>query len=409
MLTATKDLMLAATVTGSWPRPRWFTTGMNGRPLDKAMLDVGYREQFPDALSAVLDDQERGGLDILTNGDYFHDEDFAGHSWMHYPVERWKGFAHDELQTDETRWQMFELPPGTLMNEIMTGWRWPWAVDRVEHNPHAPLEYAKIHRIAQQRTRKPVKFGTVAPQCISTYLDVHTDVYDDDKRQLVWDMTMAMNRELRELAANGCKVIQLEEPLVHYVAHHNPQQTDYIDFLVDVWNAGVEGLDEVEIWMHTCWGNPNMQRVVDVSSYANSIEIYLDRMKADVWTIETKDNGFMDLHLFEPWKGRLPKKIAIGVVSHRQLQVESAGEVAADVRRALEFIDADKLLLTSDCGFGRQGCNRAIAHYKAAAIARGRNIVLRELGVEERYIPAADPGLQYDIIDKDLAAAGFTP
>ena len=407
MLTATKDLMLAATVTGSWPRPRWFTTGMRGRPLDKAMLDNTYREQFTDALSAVIHDQERAGLDLLTNGDYFHDDDFAGHSWMHYPVERWKGFAHDELQTEETRWQMFDLPPGTLLNEIMGGWRWPWVVGKVEHNPHAPLEYAKIHRIAQQRTRKPIKFGTVAPQCIHTYLDVHADVYDDDKRQMIWDMTMAMNRELRDLQAAGCRVLQIEEPLVHYYAKDNPDD-EMIDFLIDVWNAGLEGLDNVEIWIHTCWGNPNMQRVVDVSSYANSVEIYLERMRGDVWTIETKDNGFMDLHLFASWKGRLPKKVAIGVVSHRTLQVESPQEVAADIRHALEFIDADKLCLSSDCGFGRQGCNRLIAHYKAAAIALGRNIVLGELGLEERYVPAADPGLQYDVVEKSLAAAGFT-
>lgn len=407
MPTATEGLMLPATVTGSWPRPRWFTTGMWGRPLDKAMLDVTYREQLQDALSAVLDDQERAGLDVLTNGDYFHDEDFAGHSWMHYPLERWQGFAHDELQTEETRWQMFELPSGTLLNEIMTGWRWPWVVGKVEPNPFAPLEYAKLHRIAQQRTRKPVKFGTVTPQCIATYLDLHTDVYDDDKKQLVWDMTMAMNRELRELASAGCKIIQLEEPLVHYFAKDNPDDRETLDFLVDVWNAGLEGLDDVEIWMHTCWGNPNMQRVVDVSSYANSIEIYLERMRADVWTIETKDNGFVDLGLFKPWKGRFPKRIAIGVVSHRSLQVESAEEIADDIRRASEFIDVEKLCLSTDCGFGRQGCNRVIAQYKATAIARGRNIVLRELGLEERFIPAADPSLQIDTIPRSLAEAGY--
>ena len=40
MLTATKDLMLPATVTGSWPRPRWYDGGLWGRPLDTALLDV---------------------------------------------------------------------------------------------------------------------------------------------------------------------------------------------------------------------------------------------------------------------------------------------------------------------------------------------------------------------------------
>ena len=54
MLTATKDLMLPATVTGSWPRPRWYDQGLWGRPLDTAMLDGLHRAaerkgfEFPD-------------------------------------------------------------------------------------------------------------------------------------------------------------------------------------------------------------------------------------------------------------------------------------------------------------------------------------------------------------------------
>ena len=61
MLTATKDLMLPATVTGSWPRPRWYDGGLWGRPLDTALLDVKFREQFLDAHSTVIADQERAG------------------------------------------------------------------------------------------------------------------------------------------------------------------------------------------------------------------------------------------------------------------------------------------------------------------------------------------------------------
>jgi 5-methyltetrahydropteroyltriglutamate--homocysteine methyltransferase len=392
VLTATKDLLLPATVTGSWPRPRWFTTGMWGRPLDRALLDVAYREQLGDALSAVIDDQERAGLDLLTNGDYFHDEDLAGHAWMHYPVERWSGFSRE----GEAHAPRSPHPPGSILNEVVGGWRWPWVVGKVEPSPEAPLGYAKIHRLAQQRTRKPVKFGTVAPQCIHKYLELRTDEYDDDHRQLIWDLTLAMNQELLELQAAGCQVIQLEEPIVHHLYARGEADPDFVDFLVDAWNAGLEGLDDVEIWIHTCWGNPNMQRVVQAPSYAEAAEVYLDRMRGDVWAIETKDTGFRDLEALAPWKGRLPKKVAVGVVSHRTLQVESAEEVATDIRRALEVVGPDQLVLSSDCGFGRQGCNRLIALYKAAAIARGRNIVLEELGVEPRYVPAADPALQLD-------------
>ena len=173
------------------------------------------------------------------------------------------------------------------MNEIETTWRWPRVVGKVEHDPRNPLEYAKLWRIAQARAAsgKPVKFGTCSSQVLSIFLDSHTAEYDlEDKKQLIWDMATAMNTELRQLAAAGAKVIQIEEPTIHFVAAFYPEQTELLDFLVDAFNHEVDGLDDVELWIHTCWGNPNMQKVYTGESYANSIEIYLDRLKGDVWT-----------------------------------------------------------------------------------------------------------------------------
>ena len=138
MLTATKDLMLPATVTGSWPRPRWYDGGLWGRSLDTALLDVKFREQFLDAHSTVIADQERAGLDIVTNGDYHLDEDFAGRSWHHYPLQRWTGLEHEELQYERSRYRLLEFPPGTLMNEIESTWRWPRVVGKVEHDRRNP-------------------------------------------------------------------------------------------------------------------------------------------------------------------------------------------------------------------------------------------------------------------------------
>ena len=73
-------------------------------------------------------------------------------------------------------------------------------------------------------------------------------------------------------------------------------------------------------------------------------------------------------------------------------------EVADEIRKAMQYIPPERLVVTSDCGFGRQGCNREIAFYKAAAIAQGCNIVRQELGLETTYVPAADPALQIDIV-----------
>ena len=87
------------------------------------------------------------------------------------------------------------------------------------------------------------------------------------------------------------------------------------------------------------------------------------------------------------------KKIALGVISHRTLQVERPEEVADLIRRALKHIEPERLILTSDCGFGRQSASRMHATYKMIALVRGANIVRKELGLPEAYIPGADAKL----------------
>jgi 5-methyltetrahydropteroyltriglutamate--homocysteine methyltransferase len=398
MFTVTADLMLPSAVTGSWPRPRWFDVSMWGRPLDTCMMDVRFREKFQDAMAVVISEQERAGLDILGHGDFHCDEDMAGRSWHHYPLQHWTGVEGDYLQSEETRSEWLRYPPGTLLGEIYTGWRWPRVTGKIEHRS---LDYPKIWRIAQSKTRKPVRFGTCCSQVMSLFLDIHTPVYKD-KREVIWDMAVAMNQELLALRDAGCKCIQIEEPCLHFMANTFGKDHESVLFMIEAFNREVEGLDDVEIWIHTCWGNPNMQRVMEDTSYANSIELYLERCKGDVWTIETKDRAMRDVDLFEPLKHDLKKKVCIGAVSHRSLQADRPEDVAGEIRKALKYIPAERLVVSSDCGFGRQGCNREIAFYKASAIAQGCNIVRQELGLPTTYIPAADPMLQIDIVPKTV-------
>ena len=98
-------------------------------------------------------------------------------------------------------------------------------------------------------------------------------------------------------------MIQIEEPTIHFIAAFYPEQTELLDFLVDAFNHEVDGLDDVELWIHTCWGNPNMQKVYSGESYANSIEIYLERLKGDVWTVEATENDLAEIDLFKPYAG----------------------------------------------------------------------------------------------------------
>jgi 5-methyltetrahydropteroyltriglutamate--homocysteine methyltransferase len=231
------------------------------------------------------------------------------------------------------------------------------------------------------------------------FLDIHTNTYKDN-REIVWDMAVAMNTELLALRDAGCRCIHIEEPTLHFMANTYGPKDEKVKFMIECYNREVQGLDDVEIWIHTCWGNPNMQRVMEDTSYKASFELYLNEMRGDVWTIETRDRDFRDIELFGQYKGKLPKKICIGAVSHRTLQADRPEDVAGAIRTALKHIAPEQMIVSSDCGFGRQGANREIAFYKATSIAQGCNIVRKELGVETSYVPAADPALQIDIVPK---------
>ena len=100
-----------------------------------------------------------------------------------------------------------------------------------------------------------------------------------------------------------------------------------------------------------------------------------------------------DLPLFA--KHPTDKKIGIGVVNHCNTVVEPAEHVAGLIRKALEYIPPERLVITTDCGFGREGLSRRIAYYKCVSLVEGTNIVRRELGLPEAHIRAADPKLYF--------------
>src|SRR5438477_12438168 len=92
MYRATKDIRLPTTITGSLPRPSWYTENLGTRHFLEAMVSRRFREQYEDALTCYLRDQELAGLDILTDGDCRFDNDVGGQSWTSYPPSHMQGF-----------------------------------------------------------------------------------------------------------------------------------------------------------------------------------------------------------------------------------------------------------------------------------------------------------------------------
>jgi 5-methyltetrahydropteroyltriglutamate--homocysteine methyltransferase len=121
------------------------------------------------------------------------------------------------------------------------------------------------------------------------------------------------------------------------------------------------------------------------------------QLDADVITFECCSSDGRDLPLFGRYK--TDKKIGIGVISHTATTVEPPEYVAGLIRKALEYIPPERLVVTTDCGFGREGLSRRIAYYKCVSLVQGTNIVRRELGLPEAHIRAADPKLYFAAAD----------
>ena len=385
MLKTTREMILPTAITGSYPRPLWYDASLGGRSFKSALGDSLFREQYLDAVAAIINAQEAAGLDIVTDGDSRFDLAVGGKSWFFYPIERLGGI-HGHRSTSRGWMGRHGLRPGHILWEVQEAYQ-PAVV--TETLTRGPLEYAALWQIAQRLTDRPLKFGTIcAPGLASMLWNEH---YADDKA-MVLDLCDIMNAELRELAAAGCPVIQVEEPR-HHGLTTRPDCTDSeLEFQTQAFNRQLSGVD-AEIWVHTCWGNPNQQRVYwEVPSYERALP-YLLQLDCDVITFECASNGGKDLPLFA--KHKTDKKIGIGVVNHCNTVVEPPEHVAGLIRKALEYIPPERLVITTDCGFGREGLSRRIAYYKCVSLVQGTNIVRRELGLPEAHIRAADPKLYF--------------
>ncbi len=120
-----------------------------------------------------------------------------------------------------------------------------------------------------------------------------------------------------------------------------------------------------------------------MQSYKPALETY-NTVDADVITFESSSSGGIDLEAIG--KTITEKKIAIGVIDHHTLQVESPDEVAEKIRAALKFIPPERLVISTDCGMGREGMSRRHAFYKIVSLVLGTNIVRKELGVPQAEV-----------------------
>ena len=201
----------------------------------------------------------------------------------------------------------------------------------------------------------------------------------------------AFNAELHDLADAGCPVIQLEEPQIHLLAargYKDPVITPA--FMLQVFNNTVKGLRaKTEVWCHTCWGNPSQQRMFgSVQSYKPALDAAqsggrgCDHVRDEELEPDGPGGRRGGDHGHEGVRGGDRPPHAAGGVAGGGGGADSA---------ALKVIPAERLVLSSDCGMGREGMSRRHAFYKMVALVQGTNLVKKELGLPVTESLGADP------------------
>jgi 5-methyltetrahydropteroyltriglutamate--homocysteine methyltransferase len=174
-----------------------------------------------------------------------------------------------------------------------------------------------------------------------------------------------INQELKELAAAGIDVIQLDEPWLR----NNPEAAK--QYAVKAINAAFAGVTGVTKALHLCFGYAHLMGTNKPSGYSFLAE--LADTAVDQISIEAAQPK-LDLGVLKDLPG---KGIMLGVIDLNDKEGETPEIVADRVRHALKFLPPEKLIPAPDCGM--KYLSRALAVKKLKAMADGVAIVRREI------------------------------
>ena len=245
-----------------------------------------------------------------------------------------------------------------------------------------------------------MKFGAVSAEIVAF---ASQDRYYKSLPERMFAIADALNEEYHELADAGCPVIQIEEPQIHLIAGARIQDKVITpELMVEVFNRTVKGLRaKTEVWAHSCWGNPSQQRMfAQTQTYKPSLTTY-NTVDADVITFEIRELRRHGLAAIG--NSITDKKIAVGVIDHHTLQVETPGRGRAQIRAALKNIPPERLVISSDCGMGREGMSRRHAFYKMVSLVLGTNMVRKELVLRGAACLAAEA--RYSLVNAGVCRA----
>jgi 5-methyltetrahydropteroyltriglutamate--homocysteine methyltransferase len=359
--------LLPTTMVGSYPRPAWFTHQLAGKDVLEAFKLTAHAEAFHDATRVVIRDQEDAGLDILSDGQMWFDDYHMGiGSFLWYWLERIHGFGSEKLPHPARAkakgrdvWALDEAGGVAVIDELRRG----------------PIRMALLYRWAQRHTARPIKACIGAgPVQLSTLAHFHGGPIAD-RYALSRALADIFRIEIAEVVAAGCTHVQLED-LGAWMPHLSGAK-DY-DWVNDIVARTLgETPPGVERAWHFCMGNAwgNKLEGMTAGGYREILPHYL-AAKVDAYVLDFACREMEDADLLRT----LPddKRVHVGVIDVRRLEIEHPEQVAERIRKVLRHIAAERVTLTTDCGLKQ--LPRVCALEKLRALVAGAAIVRRELG-----------------------------
>ncbi len=365
MRVGSQEVLLPTAMVGNYPAPRWYDgQAFAVFPKGEFIYDAISREAFEDAVGAIVHDQETAGLEVISDGRVYGGDSPYGSIIYHY-YERLSGYKMSGPPIGLPIYSTLFAP--TCVGEV-----------RREH----PFHLATL-RAVRKATAKPVKVSYTGIQVLAAATN---NLYYKETKELALAIARAYNEDFKELADNGCDIIQLDEFVWPYGMG---------DWEIEALNRAVEGVG-CQFWVHTCWGNysgtpgyfPDEEErefgawVLDhrpaaapAPERANAIFPKVLDANIHALNYEVGRVGPDDLKplLEHNWS----KPFVAGVIDVKSTVTESASEVADRIRQVLEFVPAEQLGLSTDCGL--INLPRMIAASKLRALADGAAIVREEL------------------------------
>ncbi|HVZ21983.1 MAG TPA: hypothetical protein VG871_13005 [Vicinamibacterales bacterium] len=338
---------MPTTLVGSYPQPDWL--------IDRGMLASNTPPRVrmqqlwrvaPEFLEAAQDDatliairdQERAGIDIVSDGEIRRESYFNRFA---------TALAGIDLDN-----------PGTVLSRTGKPAIVPRVVGKVRRI--RPVQVRDVEFL-RANTDRQIKITVPGPFTMTRL--AQNDHYTSEA-DLAMDYAAAVNEEIRDLFAAGADVVQVDEPYMQA----NPEAARA--FGVAALQRALEGVRGTTA-LHICFGYGSMVKGKP-SRYDFLPELAATSVQQV--SVETAQPN-LDCAVLE---GLSNKTIILGVLDLSTHDVEAPAVVAARIRRAMPYVEPERLIIAPDCGM--KYLPRDVAFGKLAAMVEGARLVRAEIG-----------------------------